>query len=293
MKEKKQPWGKFYFSDWRADPRLRMCSLAARGLWMEMLALMHESEPRGYLVVNDREVSPKQLASLSGCTLKEAEAGLSELEEAGVFSRDDDAMIYSRRMVRDTEKAEKDRANGKGGGNPQITKQVNGRVNPDVNGVDKAQRLEARDQNLSDLTVARPKRVRTRIGYSDEFEELWRQYPTDALMSKKDAFAAWQRLSEDDQQAVMRSLPAFKAHCGANADYRPVHLVRYLTQRRFDGFASLEQRVSTAVFVRQGTPQWEAWDRHYRQTQGKGPPCVNEGWRFPTEWPPETHGHAA
>jgi len=50
----KQPWLKFFPSDWRADPALRMCSLAARGLWIEMLCLMHEARPHGSLLVNGK-----------------------------------------------------------------------------------------------------------------------------------------------------------------------------------------------------------------------------------------------
>ena len=47
----KRPWMKFYPADWRAEPSLRFTSLAARGLWIEMLALMHEATPRGSLLV--------------------------------------------------------------------------------------------------------------------------------------------------------------------------------------------------------------------------------------------------
>ncbi|ANB33251.1 hypothetical protein M2324_003640 [Rhodovulum sulfidophilum] len=41
------PWLKFYTSDWRSDPGLRMCGLAARGLWVEMICLMHEATLEG------------------------------------------------------------------------------------------------------------------------------------------------------------------------------------------------------------------------------------------------------
>ena len=50
-------WFKFYPSDWRADPALRMCSIAARGLWMEMLCVMHEATPRGSLLINGKRVA--------------------------------------------------------------------------------------------------------------------------------------------------------------------------------------------------------------------------------------------
>ena len=47
-----KPWLKFYPADWRADPRLRMCSLAARGLWIELMSYMHEGEPYGHLTID-------------------------------------------------------------------------------------------------------------------------------------------------------------------------------------------------------------------------------------------------
>jgi hypothetical protein len=115
------PWMKFYPSDWRADPALRVCSIGARGLWMEMLCLMHEATPRGFLVVNGKPVSDKQLAGLAGAAPKETARYVAELEDAGVFSRDGHGTIYSRRIRRDDEKAARDKANGRGGGNPVLT----------------------------------------------------------------------------------------------------------------------------------------------------------------------------
>jgi hypothetical protein len=133
-----RPWLKFYPSDWRADPALRMCSLASRGLWMEMLCLMHEATLRGSLLINGQAVTDKQLASLCGVSSRDVTTCLEQLESAGVFSREDNGTIFSRRMRRDDEKAERDKANGKGGGNPILK----GGVNPP----DKAQILEARNQ---------------------------------------------------------------------------------------------------------------------------------------------------
>lgn len=143
------PWLKFYPSDWRADPALRMCSMAARGLWVEMLCLMHEAEPYGSLRVNKQPINDKQLASLCGVGTKEVSKALEELEAAGVFSRDDHGVIYSRRMERDKAKADRDKENGKSGGNPNLTKGVN----PQDNGVDKAHIPEPRNQISEKLEV--------------------------------------------------------------------------------------------------------------------------------------------
>lgn len=102
-----RPWDKFYYSDWRADPALGMCSLAARGLWLEMLALMHEADPRGYLLINGNPPDETQLAALARCPSDHVPVLLAELEKAGVFNRRRDSVIYSRRQVRD-EKRRKD-----------------------------------------------------------------------------------------------------------------------------------------------------------------------------------------
>ena len=129
----KQPWLKFFPSDWRADPALRMCSLAARGLWIEMLCLMHEARPHGSLLVNGKPVTAAQLANLVGAGVAEVEGFLAELEEAGVFSRDADGALYSRRMRRDEERAAANRVNGRAGGNPSLKAGVNPAVNPGLN----------------------------------------------------------------------------------------------------------------------------------------------------------------
>lgn len=111
---------KFYPADWRSDAMLRLCSISARGLWAEMMCLMHEAERYGSLLINGRRIDKKQLAGLAGISEKECIALLLELEGNGVFSRDEDGTIYSRRMRRDFEKAEENRATGALGGAPDL-----------------------------------------------------------------------------------------------------------------------------------------------------------------------------
>ena len=72
--------------------------------------------------------------------------------------------------------------------------------------------------------------------YPADFETFWRDYPTDPLMSKLKAFEKWRRLPAADRAAACAALPGFRAHCGRDPTYRPVHAERFLSQRRFDGF---------------------------------------------------------
>lgn len=111
MSKRSDPWFKFYPSDWRAEPSLRAVSMAARGLWIEMLCLMHESEPRGHLLLNGRPVTDAQLGSLAGVPVNTAQELLGELEAAGTFSRTRAGVIYSRRMRKDTATSAKQRKN--------------------------------------------------------------------------------------------------------------------------------------------------------------------------------------
>jgi hypothetical protein len=85
--------------------------MAARGIWIEMLCLMHEAEPRGHLLLNGRPVTDAQLAALAGVPADIAQALLGELEAAGTFSRTRAGVIYSRKMRRDTATSAKQRAN--------------------------------------------------------------------------------------------------------------------------------------------------------------------------------------
>lgn len=134
--EKRYPWFKFCGRDWRSSPKLRLCSFAARGLWADILTLMHESEHSGFLLVEGVVPSVKQIAALIGGSEKEIRALLAELGGTNVYSitgqpmPDDvralipenmpDGVMLSRRMVRDAAKARRDKANGGRGGNPGL-----------------------------------------------------------------------------------------------------------------------------------------------------------------------------
>ena len=121
----KRPAFQFYPGDWLHDAALRLCSVGARGTWIDMLSIMHQGSEYGYLKVNGQAISPPSLARVIGATVEETQGWLNELEHVGVFSRTDDGVIYSRRMVKD-EALREIRANGgKMGGNPALTSNYN------------------------------------------------------------------------------------------------------------------------------------------------------------------------
>jgi hypothetical protein len=138
MSDRKRPWSKWYWGDWRKDTRLHMCGYGARGLWGDMLSLMgEECDHFGYLILNGVPLGAQQLAATFGGSVKEVTKLLADLEANKVFSRIGDTdlkddvtkhlisgipvgTIISRRMIRDKGREEEDRENGRRGGNPRL-----------------------------------------------------------------------------------------------------------------------------------------------------------------------------
>lgn len=200
----KYPWLKFYPADWRADPALRMVSMEARGLWIECLCVMHEAEPYGHLVVRGVPLETPALAAIVGAPEQVVRACLHELEEAGVLSRNRQGTIFCRRMVRDQEKRERDKNNGKKGGNPALKFPVASNVyvlavNPPVIPEDKAG-VKARGQILEARREANASVERV-------FDALWKLWPAVARkrhpqQKVRDAIAGQLRLGVDPNDII-------------------------------------------------------------------------------------------
>lgn len=139
----KKPWMKFYPSDWQSEVTLKRVSRAARSLWLDILLLIHQGGDHR-LHINGDCPTDRDLAAILGDDPRTVRKLIAELESAGVFSRDDQNFITSRRILHDNLKAEKDRNNGQLGGNPSLKNKglrENG-VNPQV----KAQNPYTRSQ---------------------------------------------------------------------------------------------------------------------------------------------------
>lgn len=90
----KKPSFQFYPADWRNNAKLRRCTWEARGAWLEVMCLLHDSEEYGLL-----RWSLKELAQAIGAPLKL----LKELVDKGVLKGGDkthEALIYTPRSGR-------------------------------------------------------------------------------------------------------------------------------------------------------------------------------------------------
>lgn len=247
--------------------------MAARGLWMEMLCLMHEAQPRGSLLVNGNPVSERQLAGLAGCSIKELTILLNELEAAGVFSRDGD-VIYSRRMRRDDEKAQRDKANGQKGGNPNIlgiTEGVNPPDNPEDNEGDKAKNIEYRNKKEEEHAHAS----------REAFDQFQKAYP------RRDGTQDWPKAREVfdralkagvDPKVIIGGAERYAADCRRRGDdgSKFVKQARtWLNGRLWEEFANAGPSAPAASI----SPDWRALVMSF-QRSGNWPSSLGPGPGF-------------
>ena len=105
---------RWFFADWLSDPCLRASSLAARGLWKDLLCIAAANKGRQYglVLINSKPPSPEIIARIVNQRRKRSKTLLTELSLNGVLSSTG-TVSYCRRMVR----ARKSHENGRLGGN--------------------------------------------------------------------------------------------------------------------------------------------------------------------------------
>jgi hypothetical protein len=259
----KYPWLKFYPADWRAEPALRMVSLEARGLWIECLCIMHEAEPYGHLMVRGAPLEVPSLAAIAGAPEQVVRSCLHELEEAGVSSRNKDGVMVCRRMVRDSKKRERDKNNGKKGGNPALKMPVASNVyvlgvNPPVNPEDK-RGVKARSQNLESRREAN-------ASVEQVFDALWPLWPSEARkrhpqQKVRDAIASQLKLGAKAEEIIA----AGRAHVAERIKSGPSYvkgLVPWLSQGLWRNWleapdaAEIARRLRLFEFDGTWLPEW-------------------------------------
>ena len=232
----------------------------------------------------------RSLAGKANRSVRDFRAALDELVTFGKVSIRD-GFVTNSRAEKELSGIRTNREHASNGGRKSAEQrkndnEINGTVQAPLELASKPKREEKRREEIETSSLC-PKPVRTQ--YPDDFEKFWTLYPTDQNMSKKQAGKVWLRLSVDDRQKAIASLPAYNAYCQAHPDYRPKHAEGYLSQAKFEGHLAAAQKIATrSVYVERGSPQWTAWDAHYRKTKGSAPPTdARGGWSFPSEWPPQ------
>jgi hypothetical protein len=121
--------------------------------------------------------------------------------------------------------------------------------------------------------------------YTEDFEAFWKAYPTDANMSKLEAWQQWQKIDATERQLATKAIPKFIEYCKANEWYRPAHAVNFLKKKRFEGHAAQPELTlvssQSGTYVMQDSPEWSQYADAYRKATGKTPPVDKRGgWFF-------------
>lgn len=107
-KESGYKWSKFVWDDWGNDAALQSCNVAAQGLWINLLRVMFNNERQGYLQINNKPMTPTQIAKITGIDSRTITNQLKVLIKNNVCSVDENGIVFSRRMVRES-KAKSDK----------------------------------------------------------------------------------------------------------------------------------------------------------------------------------------
>lgn len=89
---------RLYVRDFRADTALHSCSYGARGLWLELVAIMHEAHPRGHLAIGRDRLGRGDVAKIALYTMgseDDVSTFLDELLRHGALSLAPDGAIMS------------------------------------------------------------------------------------------------------------------------------------------------------------------------------------------------------
>lgn len=244
----KRPAFQFYPADWRKDPSLSTCCLAARGLWIELMCIMHEASPYGVLAVNGKPMTDLQISRAVGEPMDVVQSLLDELESAGVFSRDETGAIFSRRMIRDEQIRNVRAAAGKLGGNPTLLNQKDNHTakqkpTPSSSSSSSTSEDKTIDQPTADGGGVshshgdeKPKKT---VSYTAEYEAWWAAYPR--KVGKLAAFRAYQTakrlLGAEAAPRLLAGARGYAAQTAGKDEKYIAHPTTWLNQGRWDDAA--------------------------------------------------------
>lgn len=192
----KLPAIQFYPGDWRKDPGVQALSFHDRGVWFEIILLMHESDERGKLLLNGKPMPESALARLLGLDNQNLTTTLTTLLEFGVASRcEETGAIVCRRMLRDENLRNIRKEAGKKGGNPVLVKQ-------------KATTVVKQKRTPSSSTSLKMSDCDLPQSQAGQFERFWSVYPL--KKAKGNAKKAWLKAtSKTDAETIIKGAEAY------------------------------------------------------------------------------------
>lgn len=226
MPSKKLPAILWYPGDWRKDPGVQSLDYFDRGVWFEILMLMHEGEMRGKLTLNGTSMPDDALSQILGIEKAKLKQTLTKLVSYGVASIEQETgILVNRRMLRD-EHLRKIRVEcGSKGGRPPKTKAKphdNQNLTPSVS-------VSVSSSVTTDKHTSSPPG-----GDGVGFEEFWKTYPR--KVGKGAAQRAWhntRKIRPANIVAIVESHKRSPAWIKEDGQFIP-HPATWLNQHRWE-----------------------------------------------------------
>jgi len=170
MSKDKLPALQFYTGDWRKDPGVQALDHELKGIWIDLLCIMHESPERGRLVLPDGTSFPDDgIARNLGLDEATWKQKRSKLLAYGVASEDEAGVLYNRRMVKDERLRQARAYAGSIGGKAKKTPQPESKTEAN------------RGSSVSSSSSNNKKHVRSEVKNSSswdaDFDTFWEAYP--------------------------------------------------------------------------------------------------------------------
>lgn len=87
--------------DWICDPKLRMATKEQKGVWIDLICIMAMSERPGYLILDGRPMTTKEIAKALDMRTNYLERCLNQLSKLGVIRQTTDGLLYSKRVEKE------------------------------------------------------------------------------------------------------------------------------------------------------------------------------------------------
>ncbi len=208
----KLPALQFYGGDWHKDPGIKALGYFDRGVWFEMLLMMHESEERGVLLLNGLPMSDEALQQALKLDNQIFKDTLTKLLTYGVARRrESDGAIYSKRMVEDEKLRKIRKEAGKMGGNPNLVNQ------------NTTTQLKQKPTPSSSFASSSTKQKQDaqKAGHVDEVFNCWKQelnHPEAGLDKKRKALIAeaLKNYSVENLKLAIKGCSKSSWHMGKN-----------------------------------------------------------------------------
>ena len=160
----------FYTQDWLCEPTLKVVSMGAKGLWIDVLCLMSRSPIKGYLLTPAGEPADIEwIGKQIGRPSAEIKPLWEELLRAGTPRIDSKNRVFSKRMIADKTLTEKRSEAGRLGGRPKSNDKANGKQNGNgETSLDNDNDNDSDTDHDNDKKDALPEALRT-----DSFRAAW------------------------------------------------------------------------------------------------------------------------